>query len=123
MALASYVPVMLAADFAKNFMVNGGNQPEWQKGWGLWDCIENAIERSGIYGVSQFGFDVVKDIHRGNSGLFTLSWPTIEQLRDGVETMGGKKQFGAFAMKSMPANGLYSHLLGAAPTEDVKFGE
>ncbi len=123
MALASYVPVMLAADMAKGMLVNGGGQPDWQKGWGLADYLEYAVERSGIYGVSQFGLDVAKDIHRGNTGLFALSGPSIEQVRDGVETVGGHKQFGHTAIDAMPANSLYKHYLGAPTTEDAKFAD
>ena len=114
MALASYLPVMMAADFAKNFIVNGGGQPDWQKGWDMSDYIENGIERSGFYGVGQFGVDIAKNVHRGGSGVFALAGPTIEQLRDGVETLGGQKQFGTMAIDALPANALFKPALRAS---------
>ena len=115
MALASYVPVMMAADFAKGMLTSGGGVPQWQQGWGPAEYLEYAMERSGLFGVGQFGVDVAKDLHRGNSGLFALSGPTIEQLRDGVEVLGGHKQFGRAAIDAMPANALYKNNLLNAP--------
>lgn len=118
MALASYLPVMMAADMAKGLLVNGGSQPDWQKGWTLADYVENGMERAGFYGAGQFGVDVIKDIRRGNTGAFALTGPTIEQLRDGVETLGGHKQFGNTVIEALPANALYKHSLGGEGKAD-----
>lgn len=115
MALASYVPVMMAADFAKGMLISGGGVPQWQQGWGPAEYLEYAAERSGLFGVGQFGVDIAKDLHRGNTGLFALSGPSIEQMRDVVETVGGHKQFGHTAIDAMPANALYKNNLLNAP--------
>jgi hypothetical protein len=114
MALASYIPIMLAADMIKGALVSGGEQPEWQKGWGMAEYLEYAWQRAGLYGVGQFPIDVAKDLHRGGTGIGALTGPTIEQLGDVVGALGGKRQFGPVFMHSMPANALYSHYVGDA---------
>ena len=106
MALASYVPIMMAADTAKGLLVNAGDTPEWKKGWGPADYVGNGIERAGMLGVGQFGMDVVKDFHRGGTGVGALAGPTIEQFGDIVNTLGGRKQFGNTVIDAMPANTL-----------------
>lgn len=120
MALASYVPVMMAADFMKGFIQGGGAQPSWKENWDASDWLESGIERGGLYGTGQFAVDAFKDIHRGGSGIGALVGPTLEQLTDAVRVMGGREQFGHFALKSMPANALYAKALGGEAT-DPKF--
>ena len=122
-ALASYLPTMMAADFAKNFIVNGGGQPDWQKGWDMWDYVENGVERSGFYGVNQFWIDAAKDIHRGNTGIFRLAGPTIEQGRDAIETLGGRRQFSSTAIDALPANAILKPMVGAETKADPVFAE
>ena len=104
MALASYVPIMMAADFAKGLLVTGGDTPEWQKGWTPADYLEYGVERAGLLGVGQFGMDVAKNIHRGGLGVGALTGPTIEQFGDIVSTLGGHKQFGNTVIDALPAN-------------------
>lgn len=104
MALASYVPIMMAADMAKGLLVTGGDTPEWQKGWGPAEYLGYGVERAGLFGVGQFGVDVVQDLHRGGMGVGALSGPTIEQFGDIVSTLGGHKQFGNTVIDAMPAN-------------------
>lgn len=123
MALSAYLPVMMAADFAKNFIVNAGDTPEWQKGWDAWDYIGNGMERAGFFGVSQFGLDAAQDIHRGGSGVFRLAGPTIEQGRDVIDTLGGRRQFGTTAIDALPANALYKPTLTGEATPDPVFAE
>lgn len=114
MALAGYVPVMLAADFAKGMLQGGGDQPEWKKGWDLGDYVSYAVQRAGLLGVGQFGADAAQDVQRGGSGFGALTGPTIEQFSDAVQLMGGHKEFGPMLLKAMPANALYAHTLGGA---------
>lgn len=123
MALASYVPVMMGADMVKGMIQNNGDTPDWQAGWDASDYVGYGIQRAGLLGVGQFGLDVVKDVHRGNTGFFALSGPTIEQLRDGVETLGGHKQFGNTVLDAMPANALYKHKLGGEDNGGPMFAD
>ena len=48
------------------------------------------------------------------------SGPTIEQFAGAAQVLGGRETFGAFALKSMPANALYAGALGGEAT-DPKF--
>lgn len=108
MALASYVPMMIAADTIKGMIQGGGSQPEWKEGWGVDEYVMSGAERAGLFGVGQFGIDALKDVQRGGSGVGALAGPTVEQLLDAVRVIGGDAHFGSFALKSMPANALYA---------------
>ncbi len=124
MALASYVPIMMAADFAKGMLVNAGGQPSWQAGWGPADYLENGIERAGLYGVGQFGVDVMKNIHRGGTGLGALAGPTFEQFGDVISTLGGKHQFGNTVIDALPANTFIKGWFNQGDAKpDPNFGE
>ena len=112
MALATYVPVMIAADAAKGLIQGGGDVPEWKKGWGVADYVGHGVQRAGLFGVGQFGVDVAEDVKRGGSGFGALSGPTLEQLADAVQLMNGHKQFGSTLLDAMPANALYKESLG-----------
>ncbi len=123
MALASYVPVMMAADFAKGLLQGGGDQPEWKKGWDMVDYTSYGVQRAGLLGVSQFGYDMSVDVQRGGLGIGALVGPTIEQFSDAVQLLGGHKQFSPMLLKAMPANALYAHSLGGADNPDPMFVE
>jgi len=117
LALTSYVPVMIAADLVKGIIQGGGDEPEWKKGWTAADYVGRGIERAGLYGVGQFGMDVASDVERGGSGAFALLGPTVEQLGDAVQVLGGSKQFAPVLLRSMPANALYKDSLAKAGEE------
>lgn len=115
MALASYVPIMLAADLAKGLIQGGGEQPEWKAAWGIDDYLLNATERAGLFGTSQFAIDALQ------GGVGALAGPTLEQLGSAVQVMGGAREFAPFVLKSMPANALYGGLLeGGGPDPKYK---
>lgn len=118
MALAAYVPVMIAADFAKGALQGGGDQPEWKKGWDMGDYLSHGVQRAGLLGVGQFGVDVSEDMSRGGSGLGALVGPTIEQFGDVVQVLGGQREFGSVALKSMPANALYAEYARNGAVDD-----
>ena len=120
MALASYVPMMIAADYAKGMIQGGGEQPAWKDGWGPSDYVWSGMERAGLFGVGQFGIDALADVQRGGSGIGALVGPSVEQMTDAVRTLGGREQFKTFALKSMPANALYAAALKGEAT-DPKF--
>lgn len=112
LALASYVPVMIAADAAKGLILGGGEEPEWKKGWTFGDYLGNGVQRAGLFGVGQFGLDVQE------RGLGALTGPTIEQLSDAVGVVSGREAFGSFALNAMPAHALYGAAFDGA-TESV----
>jgi hypothetical protein len=108
--LGSYVPVMIAADFLKGFIQGGGEQPAWKKDWGAMDYAWSGVQRAGLFGVGQFGVDAATDIHRGGIGFGALTGPTIDQITDGAQVVGGQKRFEPWALDSLPANALYKNL-------------
>jgi hypothetical protein len=117
-ALASYVPIMMAADFIKGLIQGGGEQPQWKKNWGFKEYLGSAIERAGLYGVGQFAVDLRQGIDRdGMLGVASAFGPTFEQLADAIKVVGGKAQFEPFALRSLPANALYIHSLKADSTD------
>jgi hypothetical protein len=107
LAAASYVPIMLAADMAKQVLVNGGDEPEWKKNWGASDYLGHAVARSGLLGVGQFAVDSYQNVQHGGMGISPLLGPTLEQMVEGVNVLAGTRQFDKFVMRSMPANVLY----------------
>jgi len=111
MALAGYVPVMIVSDMVKGIIQGGGDEPSWKKNWTASDYVMNGIERAGLYGTGQFAVDMLQDTQRGGSGVGALAGPSIEQLVDALQVLGGARQFESFAMKSLPANALYAELV------------
>jgi len=106
-ALASYVPIMIAADATKALLT--GNDLGDEE-WGVEDYVGHGVERAGLLGVGQFPLDA------SQYGLSSMFGPTVEQLRKAAEVIGGDAEFAPFALKSMPANALYR---GAFETGDV----
>jgi hypothetical protein len=121
-ALLSYVPMMIAADMAKGMIQGGGEEPTWKKGWTVGDYVGNGVQRAGLLGVGQIGADAFKNVQEGGTGIGQLMGPTVEQLGDAVQTLGGHKQFGTMALHSLPANQLYAHAFGAS-RPDPTFAE
>lgn len=114
MALASYVPMMIAADLVKGMIQGGGNQPDWKKGWGFDDYVRSGVERAGLLGVGQFSTDLMRDIQRGGVGSVVLG-PTFEQGADMVKTLAGKEMFSTLALDALPANALYKTAVREGP--------
>lgn len=117
MALASYVPMMIAADTLKGLIQGGGEEPDWKAGWTASDYVWSGMERAGLFGVGQFGIDMIGDVNRGGSGFGALTGPTVDQIVDAVGVLGGRRQFDDFAVKSLPANALYAEMLDGEATD------
>lgn len=118
MGLAGYVPMMIAADMVKGMIQGGGEEPSWKRNWDVGDYMASGVERAGLLGVGQFGLDAFEGAQRGSAtGIVgSLAGPTIEQLTAAVQVLGGTREFGAFTLKSMPANALYSGALNNEPS-------
>lgn len=121
-AMAGYIPVMLAADLMKGAIQGGGSQPSWKQDWSLGDYLSSAIQRAGLLGVGQFGVDAFKDLHQGGTGLGALGGPTINQLVGIVSMVGGSRQFSSTVIDSMPANALLAHYLSNLTSGGNKSG-
>lgn len=122
MALASYVPMMIAADFAKGMIQGAGSQPSWKEDWSMADYAASGAQRAGLLGVNQFALDAFMSVKRGGTGLGVLSGPTLEQMGDAVSVIGGRKQFEPFALRSMPANAVYSDWVRNAGSSEPSTG-
>ena len=107
MALGSFVPVMIASDLIKDVLTNGGDEPEWKRGWTFMDHVGYGVERAGLLGVGQFRADALGDIRHGGTGIGALGGPTVDQFSDALSVIGGRKSFESFALRSLPANSLY----------------
>jgi hypothetical protein len=108
-ALASYVPVMIAADAAKGIITSGGEgEPAWKRAWGPAEYVGAGIERGGLLGSGQFVVDMLRDVHRGGTGVGALTGPTIDQFAGATQVVAGRREFDSFVLKSMPANALYA---------------
>ena len=118
-SLASYVPFMMAADLMKGFIVGGGAQPGYKDSWDFGDYLWSGLQRAGLFGIGQFGIDVAKGIHRGDSGVGALTGPTIEQLGDAASVVAGPQQFKTFAMNALPANQLFDAATEATSTNTI----
>jgi hypothetical protein len=113
MALASYVPIMMAADTIKGLMQTGGETPEWKKNWGVAEYVGYAGERAGLLGVGQFGLDMAQEAEFGGFAPMGIAGPTIEQFADVVQMLGGSKEFAPLFLRSMPANALYKDIVSS----------
>ena len=123
MALASYVPVMIAADAMKGMIQGGGDTPEWKQNWGVGDYVWNGVQRGGLLGIGQFAADVGEDLHRGGTGFKALAGPTINQMAEGVQTLGGHEKATTLALHSAPANALYSGFVKGGGEPDPMFAD
>lgn len=104
MALASYVPIMMAADFMKGALLGGGSQPDYKAGWDLADWISAGAQRAGLFTVGQFGIDAYKDLRYDGTGLGPLFGPQLEQIIDALRVAGGRKGVAPFLGDALPAS-------------------
>jgi len=57
-ALLSFIPAMLVIGMIRSLVQNLGDDPEWQRGWGLWEHLAYAADRGGLGGIYQQVSDV-----------------------------------------------------------------
>lgn len=110
MALASYVPVMIAADALKGLLTTGG-EPQRKEKWGVGEYIYDGVQRAGLLGVGQFRHDIVEDALSGRSlapGLGAIDGPTLDQLGEAVQVAQGRRSMESFTLNNMPANKLWN---------------
>jgi len=81
--LMMIVPVMVAADFLKDMVMNGGEEDARKANWGVYDYTVNGIFRAGLPGVpGMTAYDMYKDYQYGSIPGKSLLGPTIEQFLD-----------------------------------------
>ena len=114
MMAAAYVPMMIGADWLKDMISNGGEEPAYKKNWGIVDYTMHGIERSGLTGTGAFISGMKDDVMRGGSGFESLSGPTLEQLKKAAQAVGsddGSKLRNWF-VDALPLNPIYDQWLG-----------
>lgn len=104
MALATYVPIMMAADYLKGMILGGGSQPDYKKDWDFGDYIGAGMQRAGLFSAAQFGLDALKDMRHGGTGAGPLLGPQLEQVGDALRVLGGRNSVGSFVMDALPAS-------------------
>lgn len=82
-ALAAYVPVMIAADVVRGFVGNGGDEPPWMRNADAGDIVMRGIERAGLLGIPQLGKDMI------DWGPVEAGGPAIEQAAETVANLAG----------------------------------
>lgn len=76
----TYVPTMIAADFLRGIVANGGQEPPWKRNWDFGDYLVEGVQRAGLLGVPQFALDTAK------WGPAELAGPVAEQIAKAGKT-------------------------------------
>lgn len=100
-ALASYVPGMIAADMLKVNLTPGNGDDNARAGWDTADYVGHGLQRVGLFGPSQLGLDAAQDTKRGGIGIESAAGPTIQQLLDFVKG-GTQGHLGTQLEKAVP---------------------
>jgi len=112
-----YIPGMIGADFLRGMISNMGEQPPWQKDWGVYDYVGNGVSRSGLTGVGQMFLNMKDDVMHGGRGYESAVGPTIEQIMKGTQAVvAGDTRLYNFIIKAIPLNQLADQWLLHAPT-------
>jgi hypothetical protein len=85
MLVATFVPVMLFADWLRDLLRTGGEgRPDWKKSWEAADHINYAVVRAGLGGKHELMFDVMDSFDRGGvpKALAEALGPTTGQLNN-----------------------------------------
>jgi hypothetical protein len=82
-ALAAFVPVMIAADTVRGFIGNGGDEPPWMRNADGGDILMRGVERAGLLGIGQLGKDII------DWGVLEAGGPGVEHIADTVANLAG----------------------------------
>ncbi len=73
--LQAYIPAMVAIEMLRDGIQGDGDDKD---DWGFWDWASHGAERAGLYGLTQFGMDAMKDVEYGNPFGISLAGPSAE---------------------------------------------
>lgn len=99
-ALAMFIPTMIGADIMKGLIQGAGTLPPYMQGMNAGDWFMHGVQRAGLAGIGAIGTDAATD-------WASLGGPAFEQIVDASRDGFGS----ASALKAMPVNSLYTHLV------------
>lgn len=99
MALAAYVPFMIAADWLRGLVQGGGEEPDWKKDMTFGETVWSGVQRAGLLGVRQFAIDGAEN------PAFVLG-PTAGYAYDAVK-LTADGEVGDAIIQGLPGNALW----------------
>jgi hypothetical protein len=100
--LASYVPMIIAADILRGVITPGGSDDERLKKWTAADWLTHGVARAGITGPGQYVLDAPNDLQRGGLGIGAVAGPTAQQLLDLLRAGAGGGDLGSQVLRAIP---------------------
>ena len=76
LAMASMIPVMVAADMARVMLTPSGDDDSLKASWGFFDWIFNGMQRVGLFGIGQYAIELGS---KGNNAMYLMG-PTVNQI-------------------------------------------
>jgi hypothetical protein len=102
MPLLAYVPVMLAADMARDMVKGDDRDRDWD------EILGRAIQRSAILGMGTFLMDIEDDMDYGGLPTNTLLGPVVDNtLNLGRAAINPEASFVKAGAKLLPYNALW----------------
>lgn len=99
MALAAYVPFMIAADWLRGLVQGAGEEPDWKKDMTFGETVWSGVQRAGLLGVRQFAID-------GSENPAFVLGPTAGYAYDAVK-LTADGEVGDAIIQGLPGNALW----------------
>jgi len=104
LALASYVPFMVASDMMRALVTPGGSDDERFERWTARDWLWNGVQRAGIMGPGEYA---VSALDRGADmgavvSLETLGGPTVQQMSQLLREAVGGGDMNSQVLRAIP---------------------
>ena len=99
LALAAYVPFMIAADWMRGLVQGAGEEPDWKKDMTFGETVWSGVQRAGLLGVRQFAVDGAEN------PAFVLG-PTAGYAYDAVK-LTADGEVGDAIIQGLPGNALW----------------
>jgi len=86
MAIAAYVPFMIAADYLRGMVQGLGEEPDWKKDMSFGETVWHGTQRAGLLGVRQLGMDGAENPMFALGPTAGYMWKAGEKVLDGEVT-------------------------------------
>lgn len=102
-AMLPFVPTMIATDVIRGVLQNGGELPQYMKGWSVGDYLMHGVQRAGLLGVGQLGVD---ELHHGadmlgpvvQQGIDVFTQPVGDTVHESIPGLALMKSHGREVM-------------------------